>query len=200
MTRNRKLLIGGLALVAVVGGVAAASAHRHGGWGQRGGMERGGMGGLTGLAGGGCRGEPGEIADTMMVRLEYKVKPTDAQKPAFEELKAAARAAAVKAKAGCPAEPARSADGARQARLAPTERLAMIEKGLEARLEAVRTVRPAADKFYASLSEEQKTALSEHGGRHGGGEGWSRRGERGERGAEGRDRGPGRDGQKPEAK
>ena len=33
---------------------------------------------------------------------------------------------------------------------------------LEASLDAIKTVRPAAEKFYASLSDEQKSALVEH--------------------------------------
>jgi LTXXQ motif family protein len=152
MTRNKKLLVGGLAVVAVLGGVAAASAGRHGGWGGGGGHHK--MGGGFG----------GEMADMALVKLEYRVKPTDAQKPAFEELKLAARAAAAKAKAGCPPKPALAADGTPPARPAPTERLARLEAGLVAQLDAVRTVRPAADKFYAMLSDDQKKLMADAGG------------------------------------
>ena len=43
---------------------------------------------------------------------------------------------------------------------------------LEASLDAIKTVRPAAEKFYASLSDEQKVALTEHRGH-----GWRDRGD-----------------------
>ncbi len=176
MTRNKKILFGGIALAAVAAGGIAASAAR-GGFGHHGGR-MGGMGGMGGgMMGAVCKGNAAEMADHMLIRLEYKVKPTDAQKPAFEELKAAAKAAAAKAKAGCPAAPVQAADGTRPAPKPPTERLAAMEAALAAQLDAVRTVRPAADKFYASLSDEQKKAFStrEHGGmggmHRGGGDG-----------------------------
>lgn len=161
MTRNKKILIGGIALAAVAAGGLAASAAR-GGFGHHGGR----MGGMMGAV---CKGDAAEMADHMLVRIEHKVKPTDAQKPAFEELKAAARAAAAKAKAGCPAAPVQAADGARPAPKPPTERLAAMEVALAAQLDAVRTVRPAAEKFYASLTDEQKKAFTEreHGGMRG---------------------------------
>jgi LTXXQ motif family protein len=197
MTRNKKLAIGGLTLLAIVGGVAAASAGRHGGWGH-GGHHRmgGGMGGLMGMA---CKGNASERADLMLVKLEYGVKPTDAQKPAFEELKTAARAAASKAASACPPKPERAADGTPPARPSPPERLARMEAGLVAQLDAVRTVKPAVDKFYATLSDEQKKLVADMGGRHRGGMGhggregrgeWHRGEGRGERGEGRGDRGP----------
>lgn len=192
MTRNKKFLIGGIALVAIAAGGLAASAHR-GGWGH------GGGGGRMGMIGAVCGGKAAEMADHMLVRLEYQVKPTDAQKPAFEELKAAAKAAAAKAQAGCPAQPAVAADGTRPAPKSPTERLAMMEAGLAAQLDAVRTVRPAADKFYATLSDDQKKSftMGEHGkgewkhhdGEQRGETGGDRGGHRGHHGERGADRG-----------
>lgn len=189
MTRNKKILIGGIALAAIAAGGIAASAAR-GGFGHHGGR-MGGMGG--GMMGAVCKGNAAEMADHMLIRLEYKVKPTDAQKPAFEELKAAAKAAAAKAAAGCPPAPVQAADGSRPAPKPPTERLAAMEKALSAQLDAVRTVRPAAEKFYASLSDEQKKAFAERergmGGMHrGDGEGHGMRGHHGHGGGRG-DRG-----------
>ena len=207
MTRGKKLVLGGLTLAAVVAGVAAASAHR-GEWGHGGGrmgMMGHGGGGMMGAV---CKGDGAQMADHMLVNLEYKVKPTDAQKPAFEELKAAARAAAAKAKAGCPAPAAQSADGKEPPRKTPVERLAMMEAGLAAQLDAVRTVRPAADKFFASLTEDQRKQLiergpggpggwnkSEDGGDHRGKHGWGH-GDRGGAERGGPDRG-GEPGAKP---
>lgn len=180
MTRNRKFLIGGLSVAVIAAGAAAASAHR-GGWEHGGHMGHGLMRAV-------CQGDAAEMADHMLVRLEYKVKPTDAQKPAFEELKSAARAAAAKAKMACPAEPVRAAEGTPPpAGKLPTERLAMLEARLTAELDAIRTVRPAAEKFVASLSDEQKKALTEH--EHGGGWGHHGDGEQGGMGREGHEHG-----------
>ncbi len=180
MTRTKTFVIGGLAVTTIAVGGLAASA-RHGDWGH--GHGHGDkMGGMMGAV---CKGNAAEMADLMLVRLEYKIKPTDAQKPAFDDLKTAARSAAAKAKAGCPAEPVRGVDGSRPAPKAPTERLAMMEAKLAAELDAVRTVRPAADKLFATLSDDQKKALlAQNGG------GW--RGQHGDdgRGGEGRHGGP----------
>lgn len=185
MTRNSKFILAGVAATAI--GLAAAgayAAHRDGGWGRHGHGwgHRGGQMGFVGLGGFGgpmgriCRGDASEMTDHMLVRIEYKVKPTDAQKAAFEELKTAARAAAEKIKAGCPKDVA-DKDGQRPT-LSPIERLSRTQTQLEASLEAVKTVRPAAEKFYVALNDDQKAKLNE---RHG----W-----RGKRDDKGRD-GPG---------
>jgi hypothetical protein len=197
MTRTRKLLIGGLAVAVLGAGAFAASAHR-GEWGRHGGGHHGGFGGgrmgmMGPMMGAVCSGNAAEATDLMFVKLAYKVNPTDAQKPAFEELKSAAKAAAVKAKAGCPAEPAKSADGTQPPRKSAPERLAMLEAGLSAQLDAVKTVRPVAEKFYATLSDDQKKAL-DAGGR--GGRGWGAMGDRGPRG----ERGERGEGAKPDPK
>ena len=86
----------------------------------------------------------------MLERLEQRIKLTDEQKPSFEEFRAAAKTAAEKVKSGCPVE---------QARNMP-EQFGMAEKRLEAELAAVRTLRPAAEKLYASLSDEQKADVN----------------------------------------
>jgi hypothetical protein len=170
MTRDRKLLFAGVTVAAV--GLAAAGAIAQRPWGhQRHGFNHGAGMGIMGLGFGGgppgrvCRGEPGEMADIMLVRLEHKVKPTDAQKGAFEEFKTAARTAADKLRAGCP-QPAAGTEGPPKWPT-PIERLAQAQTGLEASLDALKTYRPAAEKFYAQLSDEQKAKLNE---RRGGGQ------------------------------
>jgi LTXXQ motif family protein len=183
MTRNRTYILAGVAAAAV--GLAAAGAiaargdwqhfGRQGGGGHRGGMMMG-MGGF-GLGIGSplhrlCRGDAGEMTDHMLVRIEHKIKPTDAQKPAFDDLKTAMRTAAEKIEASCPAkpDPAKAAEGEKRPRLTPVERLAQTQAGLEASLEAVKTVRPAAEKFYASLSDDQKAKFNPPRWRDKGGE------------------------------
>lgn len=192
MTRKGKFILAGVAAATVGLAAAGAMAQRGHYWeGHKwGGKEHhfrhhGGGLGLMGLPFGGpsyriCRGDVSEKADHMLVRIEHRVKPTDEQKPTFEEFKTAARAAAQKLREACPEPAKRSEDGEREKRT-PIERLAQTQAGLETSLEALKTFRPAAEKFYAVLSDEQKQKLEPR-----------RRGDRG-KGHWKRDRGP-RDG------
>jgi len=203
MTRTRKIVLGTVGLAALLGGVAAASAHR-GGWGHGGHGARHAAGGGFGGGGGGalgflasgravCNGRGAEMADVMAVRLEYRLNVTDAQKPALDDLKAAIKTGVGKIAAACPKRPEPTADGTPRQRPTAPERLANLEAGLAARLDAVRGVRPAAEKFYASLSDEQKTKLSEMGEKR---RGWGRHGpDRGDRGRGGPGGGDRSDGQ-----
>ena len=194
MTRKGKILAGAAVILTL--GSAAAVAHRHGGWHHKGHHGWGSHHGMMGLAGPLCRGNAAEKADLMMVRLQYKVNPTDAQKPAFDELKAAVKSAAEKVAATCPPKPERAADGAKPERPAPKEitaRLADTEAQLTAVLEGVKVIRPAAEKLYATLDDAQKKAVSEIGmGKRGK---WGKHHERWEeRGRDGERSGPGRGG------
>jgi hypothetical protein len=151
MTRDSKLLIGGLLVVGLGCGVTFAVAQHHMGWRHHDGM-RVGMGfGAVMFCGDGSR------VDRMLDRLEERIKPTDAQKAVFTDFKTGAKTAADKIKGACPIERSRNLP----------ERLAMAEKRLEAALDAVHSVRPAADKLYATLSDEQKATMN--GLRRGGG-------------------------------
>src|SRR5205085_6803288 len=96
-----------------------------------------------------CGPDAGRRAGLLLDRLGRITRPSEAQQPLFERLADAVNKAAEIARAGCPAEPA----------VTPPGRLAAAEKRLEALLQAVRTVRPAMDEFYGSLSEEQKARL-----------------------------------------
>lgn len=200
MTRKGKYILAGVAAATV--GLAAAGAiaqrghwdghhkGRHFGYGSHMGL----MGlGFGGPHGGICRGDSAEFADIMLVRLEHRVKPTEDQKAAFDEFKTATRAAAEKLREGCPQRPAATTDGERPRRT-PIERLAQTQVGLEASLEALKTFRPAAEKFYAALTDEQKAKLDRRGKRHGK---WDR-GPRRDRGERGQDREP--DGPTPDDK
>src|ERR1700682_782626 len=145
MDKKSKLLIAGLGVVVLVTGATFAAAQYGMGW--RGGHGMRGEGRsfqMSMFCGDGSR------VDRMLERLEEQVKPTEAQKATFAEFKAAAKTAADKVKGACPVEAARNV----------SERFGMAEKRLEAALDAVRTVRPAADKLYASLSDEQKATVN----------------------------------------
>lgn len=173
MTRKGKYILAGLAAATVGLAAAGAIAQRGHYWDGHKGRHHfahgGGGGGLLGLGFGGpqgriCRGDSAEFADIMLVRLEHRVKPTDDQKAAFDEFKAATRTAAAKLSEGCPKKPEPTANGERPTRT-PLERLAQTQAGLEASLDALKTYRPAAEKFYAALSDEQKAKLAPRRGK-----------------------------------
>ncbi len=108
-----------------------------------------------------CDPRAAGLAEWRMERIEQRVRPTDAQRPALEALKAASQKAADTIAAACPKELPQS----------PVARLEAMEKRLDAMLQAVKIVRPAFETFYASLSEEQQERLQSVGPR---GWGWHR--------------------------
>jgi hypothetical protein len=102
------------------------------------------------------------FAEWRIDRIERAVKLDDAQKKALDELRAASGKAAEAMAAACPREiPASSA-----------ERLALMEKRMEAMLQSVKTVRPAFEAFYNSLTAEQKASVDRAGPRRWGWHRW----------------------------
>jgi LTXXQ motif family protein len=105
----------------------------------------------------GPRGEAGicqerltRMAQFRLQRIERLVRPSDAQRPAFEDLKSASAKALDIARAACPMETP----------LTPTGRLELAEKRTEARLAAIKLMRPPLEAFYKLLSDEQKVRWS----------------------------------------
>jgi len=82
--------------------------------------------------------------------IERSIQPTEAQKAALDELRTVATKGPDLLKDTCPSEMPST----------PTGRLAVVEARLNAMLEAVKTERPAMDKFYNSLSNEQKARFN----------------------------------------
>lgn len=155
MKTSKKLLLAGAVSILVAGGaaIAFASPENHMGKMMRGGSHV-------------CEMK-GPLSVKMVDRLERAIKPTDAQKPELEALKAAVTKAQESLKASCDQDK-ESAD------LSPTGRLATMEKHLSSMLEAVKIVRPAADALYAKLDDKQRDALRwampmDHRGHHGDG-------------------------------
>ena len=96
-----------------------------------------------------CSPSAAGFAEWDIDRLERTIKLTDAQRPKFEELKAASNKAVEAMRAACSTE-------------IPTtvvSRMAAMEKRLDATLSAVKTMRPAMEGFYATLSDEQKKRI-----------------------------------------
>src|SRR5207237_799444 len=78
------------------------------------------------------------------------VQPSDSQRPALDELRAANAKAVDMLKARCPNDLPST----------PTGRVAAMEGRLQVMLAAVQTVRPALERFYQSLSDEQKARFN----------------------------------------
>jgi len=99
------------------------------------------------------------FAQWRLDRIEQVIKPTEAQRAKFDELKTASSKATETMRAACPTDVPATIVG----------RMEAIEKRLDGMLQALKTVRPALDAFYATLSDEQKANLD---GRRGTGRFW----------------------------
>jgi hypothetical protein len=120
------------------------------------GMMRGG--GMWGSHfGGACDPRFAGMGEWRIGEIERVIQPTGAQRTGLADLRAASAKAADALKSACPLEiPHTSA-----------QRMAFMEKRMEVMLEAIRTVRPAFDAFYAALNDEQKARLDSVGPRRG---------------------------------
>src|SRR5215472_13898013 len=97
-----------------------------------------------------CRDNAAQLTDWPIEGISAVVEPTDAQRPALEELRAASAKAIDMLKSGCP----------KDLPSIPTGRLAAMESRLQVMFAAVQTVRPALERFYQSLSDEQKARFN----------------------------------------
>jgi LTXXQ motif family protein len=97
-----------------------------------------------------CSNGASDLTDWPIARISEVVQPTEAQRPALDELRAASQNAIDILKAGCP----------RDLPSTPTGRLAAMENRLKVMLQAVQTVRPPLERFYQLLSDEQKARLN----------------------------------------
>jgi hypothetical protein len=110
------------------------------------------------------------IAEWRVDEIERVVRPTDTQRAALADLRAASTKAAQALASACPREiPQTSA-----------QRMAFMETRMEAMLAAIKIVRPAFEAFYATMTDEQKVRLDsvapQRRGGIGGGTGSSRKG------------------------
>lgn len=165
MTRTGKWVLGGTLAALLLGGagLAVADGMRRHGWGPHG---AGMMGPGFRMMARACGPMRAERIDAGIGMIESFARFDDTQRPAWDEFKAAIDRAQAKVDQGCKATAALRAGGADD----PPARLAMMEAMLSTGLEALREVRPAADKLYATLSPEQKAALQrvmERGARRG---------------------------------
>ncbi|RDV05751.1 Spy/CpxP family protein refolding chaperone [Undibacter mobilis] len=156
------LLIGGLVAGSALA-QPAGSAGSGNGWGPNmmmgpGMMGPGGGRGMSWM----CSPQAAGLAEWRKQRIEQLLKPTEAQRKALDDLQVASTKAAEAVSAACPREFPASAQA----------RLELMEKRMEVMLTAIKTVRPAFDAFYATLSDEQKARLNSAGPRRWGWHGW----------------------------
>ena len=163
MLKVRQFVVLISASLAIAMLVVAAGAQPYGpgmrgsGWGQ--GMMGPGimMGpGMMGRGFGGmCSPAAAGFVGWRIDRLELAIKPTEAQRGKFDELKAASNKASEAMRLACPTEVPATAVG----------RMEAMEKRMDAMLQSIRTMRPALEAFYAILSDEQKARLDSPSGR-----------------------------------
>jgi LTXXQ motif family protein len=97
-----------------------------------------------------CSGRTAGLTDWPIERITQTVEPDATQRAALDELKDATAKALDILKAACPtALPS-----------TPPGRIEAMRQRLEAMLQAARTVRPALEKFYGSLNDEQKARFN----------------------------------------
>jgi hypothetical protein len=97
-----------------------------------------------------CSNSASELAQWPIERISQVVQPTDVQRAALDELKGESAKAIDLLKGACPNDLPST----------PPGRLAAMQTRLETMLAAVKTVHPALDRFYQSLSDEQKARFN----------------------------------------
>src|SRR6516165_5375501 len=97
-----------------------------------------------------CSQPAGSFIDLPAQRIEQVVQPTAQQQSAFDNLKRGAQNASDKLQSSCPtAVP-----------LSPVARVDAVETRLSAMADAIKSVRPDLQNFYASLNDEQKAKFN----------------------------------------
>jgi hypothetical protein len=88
--------------------------------------------------------------DLPVQRIEQVVQPTANQRSAFDELKKATQSATELLRSSCPSA----------VPLSPVARVDTATTGLRAVADAIKSIRPALENFYASLNDEQKARFN----------------------------------------
>jgi hypothetical protein len=97
-----------------------------------------------------CSSQAAGITDFSIQKIAQQVNPDEKQQALLDDLKASSTEAVKVLQAACPMELPST----------PTGRLAEMRARVDAMLKAVQIVRPALEKFYASLSDEQRERLN----------------------------------------
>jgi LTXXQ motif family protein len=113
---------------------------------ERGRVQRVPAGGVAQI----CSGGGATLIDWPVEQITQVVEPNDQQRGLLDELRSTTSNAVEAMKSACPTELPDT----------PTGRLAAMRARIEAMLKAVTLVRPALDRFYSSLSDEQKARFN----------------------------------------
>jgi hypothetical protein len=97
-----------------------------------------------------CDQRAGSFTQLPVQRVEQTMELNKQQQDAFDELKQASIKAAAELQNSCPRGDLQN----------PIERLTAVEKRLTAMVAAMEDLRPALNRFYASLSDEQKARFN----------------------------------------
>src|SRR5262249_45107999 len=97
-----------------------------------------------------CGEDTKEVAGWPIERIEQAVSPTEDQRHLLDDFANASIHAAQAIKEACPTTVS----------FAPTGRLDAMQRRLEGMAQAISIVNPPLDKFYASLTDEQKARLN----------------------------------------
>jgi hypothetical protein len=100
-----------------------------------------------------CSSEKAGISSLAINRIEDVVRPTDTQGAALDKLDEAMQKAVEALNTACPNAIPQT----------PVGRLDVMQKRVEAMLDAANIVRPALEEFYTSLNDEQKAKLNRLG-------------------------------------
>jgi hypothetical protein len=88
--------------------------------------------------------------DLPVQRIEQVVQPTANQRSTFDELKKATQSATEQLRSSCPST----------VPLSPVARVDTATTALRAVADAIKSIRPALENFYASLNDEQKAGFN----------------------------------------
>jgi hypothetical protein len=97
-----------------------------------------------------CGQDSRDVAGVPVDDIQRAVSPTDAQRAALDDLGNASVQAAQIVKAACP----------RDVSLTPVGRMQAMEQRVQSMLDAAKVMRPALDKFYNMLTDEQKSRFN----------------------------------------
>ena len=97
-----------------------------------------------------CSQQAGSFIELPVQRIEQIVQPTAQQRRTFDDLKNATQNAADQLRSSCPSA----------VPLSPVARVDTVATRLRAIADAIKSIRPALENFYASLNDEQKARFN----------------------------------------
>jgi hypothetical protein len=97
-----------------------------------------------------CSQHAGSFIDLPVQRIEQVVQPTAQQRGTFDDLQRATQNAADQLQSSCPSV----------VPLSPVAQVDTVATRLRAMADAIKSIRPALESFYASLNDEQKARFN----------------------------------------